>query len=393
MQSFNDKASQSKPGKVAKEKVMHQLTKTTLCNFFNAGSCPAGADCKFAHGQEELQAKPNFCKTSLCKAWKVGKCKKVAAKCFFAHGYSDIRTTSAFQLQTGNSEDPRKKRAEFWKRFGDTNKSAAASTATTAEGACPDGLELELELHAQAAEGESRAARRSRSRSSSESSESSENGSGSGNSSEQQLDATSSASSSAVPTSSFGDSLRIAWPAPVGNKLRWADVSDDEFSDIPDELPRCDSSLSQASTTVSSFASESITKTSASFEALTTTTLETDDRSMQEESPMAASWQAQPDQQPCVLSIHSMLPVDNGAIRRGGVDQDQLQQQAMMMPYFEGRAAAPMQHRIVMMPVLLPEQYFMQTAAGQGDHVVTASSFEAAPVSYNAMGSGLSLEE
>eukprot|EP00929_Paragymnodinium_shiwhaense_P059289 TRINITY_DN2969_c0_g1_i4.p1 TRINITY_DN2969_c0_g1~~TRINITY_DN2969_c0_g1_i4.p1 ORF type:complete len:412 (+),score=112.28 TRINITY_DN2969_c0_g1_i4:60-1238(+) len=392
MQSFSNNASQNKTGKVAKEKVLHQLTKTTLCNFFKAGSCPAGADCKFAHGEEELQAKPNFCKTSLCKAWKTGKCKKTAAKCFFAHGYSDIRTTSVFQPQAGKAEDPRKKRAEFWKRLGDKQKGAAATAAAAAEGACLGGFDLrEFELHVQAAKGGSDAAGCSRrSRSSSESSESSADCSDSGNSSEQRLDASSVASSSAL-LATFGDSLRIDWSAPSGNKLRWADVSDDEFPDSCDDLPRCDSGLSQASTTLPSSASEATTETSDCLETLTPT-LGVDDVIIQE-LPRAASWQAQPDQQPCVLSIHSMLPVDNGAIRRGGVDQDQLQQQAMMMPYFEGRAAAPMQHRIVMMPVLLPEQYFMQTAAGQGDHVVTASSFEAAPVSYNAMGSGLSLEE
>eukprot|EP00929_Paragymnodinium_shiwhaense_P059284 TRINITY_DN2969_c0_g1_i1.p1 TRINITY_DN2969_c0_g1~~TRINITY_DN2969_c0_g1_i1.p1 ORF type:complete len:408 (+),score=111.40 TRINITY_DN2969_c0_g1_i1:71-1225(+) len=384
MQSFSNKTSQSKTGKAAKEKVLHQLTKTTLCNFFNAGSCPAGAGCKFAHGEEELQAKPNFCKTSLCKAWKAGKCKKTAAKCFFAHGYSDIRTTSSFQQQSGKAEDPRKNRAEFWKRLGDKSKGAAATTTTAAEEARPDGLDLEFALQARAAEGKSDAA--GRSRSSSESSESSEDGSGRESSSEQQLDASSSASSStAVAASTFGDSLRIDWSAPVGNKLRWADVSDEEFSDSPDDLPRCDSALSQASTAVPSSASEATIETSASFETLTTSTLEIGGMTMQGELPMPASRQAQPDQQPCVLSIHSMLPVGNGQLQ---------QQQVMPMPYFEGRTADPMQHhRIVMVPVLLPEQYFMQTAAGQGDHVAKAaeSSFEATAVSCTV--AGVSLEE
>eukprot|EP00929_Paragymnodinium_shiwhaense_P109508 TRINITY_DN7597_c0_g1_i2.p1 TRINITY_DN7597_c0_g1~~TRINITY_DN7597_c0_g1_i2.p1 ORF type:complete len:335 (-),score=67.02 TRINITY_DN7597_c0_g1_i2:385-1389(-) len=134
MQSSSSSATQNRAGTETKVKVLHQLSKTTLCNFFAAGSCPNGADCKFAHGTQELQSKPNFCKTSICKAWKAGKCKKTAAKCQFAHGYSDIRTTSGFDGKSGGAaEDQRKKRSEVSRRHAEKSKPSAGGEGPCAE--------------------------------------------------------------------------------------------------------------------------------------------------------------------------------------------------------------------------------------------------------------------
>ena len=45
------------------------LFKTRLCtNFQASGQCPFAEKCHFAHGEEELNVRPNLNKTSICKA-------------------------------------------------------------------------------------------------------------------------------------------------------------------------------------------------------------------------------------------------------------------------------------------------------------------------------------
>jgi len=68
--------------------------KTKLCSFWQVGRCLKGQDCAFAHGGVELEAPPDFSKTSICIAWKVGTCQLSAAECRFAHGKQDLRTSS-----------------------------------------------------------------------------------------------------------------------------------------------------------------------------------------------------------------------------------------------------------------------------------------------------------
>lgn len=66
------------------------LRKTKLCRFFEQGACARGRDCNFAHGHEELQAQPNFYRTSLCKSFmRKGWCKKGDA-CKHAHGQEQL---------------------------------------------------------------------------------------------------------------------------------------------------------------------------------------------------------------------------------------------------------------------------------------------------------------
>eukprot|EP00929_Paragymnodinium_shiwhaense_P083093 TRINITY_DN44128_c0_g1_i1.p1 TRINITY_DN44128_c0_g1~~TRINITY_DN44128_c0_g1_i1.p1 ORF type:complete len:283 (-),score=80.74 TRINITY_DN44128_c0_g1_i1:589-1437(-) len=78
------------------ERVVKQLTKTRLCAFFTQKVCRNGASCSFAHGVEELTAKPDLRKTSICKAWEKGACPHAPADCHFAHGYQQIRVSKGF---------------------------------------------------------------------------------------------------------------------------------------------------------------------------------------------------------------------------------------------------------------------------------------------------------
>jgi hypothetical protein len=59
--------------------------KTELCSHFSTGTCRFGAACTFAHGQEELRARPRSSrwKTSLC--WFPPERCKYGARCRYLH--------------------------------------------------------------------------------------------------------------------------------------------------------------------------------------------------------------------------------------------------------------------------------------------------------------------
>eukprot|EP00929_Paragymnodinium_shiwhaense_P109511 TRINITY_DN7597_c0_g1_i5.p1 TRINITY_DN7597_c0_g1~~TRINITY_DN7597_c0_g1_i5.p1 ORF type:complete len:1123 (-),score=223.23 TRINITY_DN7597_c0_g1_i5:742-4110(-) len=318
MQSSSSNATQNRAGTETKVKVLHQLSKTTLCNFFAAGSCPNGADCKFAHGTQELQSKPNFCKTSICKAWKAGKCKKTAAKCQFAHGYSDIRTTSGFDGKSGGAaEDQRKKRSEVSRRHAEKSKPSAGGEGPCAEEST-DHQHLLVAPEPRPAESQKP---------------------------EESPSPSASTVSSLRPRSkssdSVNDSVAVSWATPLGSKVRWADLSDDDMSDSEQpEVPRSYSALSQVSTAWSSCGSEASSVATASSGVQDEVQAFTD----------AAHSQLSQTRQPCVLNINNMLTAE-----RTSADSTTTQ----TPPCFGGMQQ---QHRIVMVPVLVPEQYFMAPA-------------------------------
>jgi len=65
--------------------------KTRLCTFYSKGGCPRDRFCKFAHGEEELQAAPDLTHTKMCPSLlKSGVCKRGAA-CRFAHREDELR--------------------------------------------------------------------------------------------------------------------------------------------------------------------------------------------------------------------------------------------------------------------------------------------------------------
>lgn len=69
------------------------MRKSALCRFFESNQCSKGTACPFAHGEAELQTRPNLSKTTICRNWAKGCCKFNNATCNFAHGQQDLRDT------------------------------------------------------------------------------------------------------------------------------------------------------------------------------------------------------------------------------------------------------------------------------------------------------------
>jgi len=67
------------------------MTKTKMCDFHAQGRCTRGAQCSFAHSEEELKVMPDLRKTRICRAFTQGKCTDT--DCKFAHGAEELRTT------------------------------------------------------------------------------------------------------------------------------------------------------------------------------------------------------------------------------------------------------------------------------------------------------------
>jgi len=78
-----------------------QMRKTQLCKHFQKGKCRYGANCMFAHSQEELQNPPSLMKTSLCTAFAQGGCRFAAELCPYAHGREELVRTPAFLRKKG----------------------------------------------------------------------------------------------------------------------------------------------------------------------------------------------------------------------------------------------------------------------------------------------------
>uniref|UniRef100_A0A6T0UY62 C3H1-type domain-containing protein n=1 Tax=Alexandrium monilatum TaxID=311494 RepID=A0A6T0UY62_9DINO len=75
--------------------------KTRMCRFFLMGSCMRGADCTWAHAQNELVEPPDFFRTQICHRFKnTGKCRN-GHDCPFAHTRHQLRRP---QVQTGKVE-------------------------------------------------------------------------------------------------------------------------------------------------------------------------------------------------------------------------------------------------------------------------------------------------
>ncbi|ESW98415.1 hypothetical protein KL918_005138 [Ogataea parapolymorpha] len=92
--SHSHKSHKAFPSSSVKSKatVDRDLYKTEMCTQFQEkGSCPYGAKCQFAHGEEELKKvkRANNWKTKLCANWlKAGSCR-YGKRCCFKHGEDD----------------------------------------------------------------------------------------------------------------------------------------------------------------------------------------------------------------------------------------------------------------------------------------------------------------
>merc|ERR1719502_1343940 len=89
------------------EVVRRQLWKTQACWFFARGLCHRGEKCSFSHGA--IESAPDLSKTSLCKAYKKGLCALPSANCRFAHGMDELRMTPLFKQAHGQAIPPKPK--------------------------------------------------------------------------------------------------------------------------------------------------------------------------------------------------------------------------------------------------------------------------------------------
>jgi hypothetical protein len=72
--------------------IREQFHKTKACKFFKNNRCALGANCTYAHSQEELTSVPDLTKTRLCYSYYRGNCSN--ANCKYAHGYQELRSTN-----------------------------------------------------------------------------------------------------------------------------------------------------------------------------------------------------------------------------------------------------------------------------------------------------------
>jgi hypothetical protein len=67
------------------------LTKTKMCTFYNLGKCKKGANCSFAHHDDELMQTPDLINTKMCKSVEEGiPCNN--PNCRFAHSIEELRS-------------------------------------------------------------------------------------------------------------------------------------------------------------------------------------------------------------------------------------------------------------------------------------------------------------
>ena len=71
--------------------IEHLFRKTKLCAFFQRGGCNKGRECGFAHGEQDLNVRPDLTKTVMCSAWLRRHSCRAGNSCRFAHGAAELR--------------------------------------------------------------------------------------------------------------------------------------------------------------------------------------------------------------------------------------------------------------------------------------------------------------
>lgn len=87
---------------------MSLFLKTKLCKYHLVGMCTRGNACKFAHGEEDLAAAPDFSKTEMCAGFlHKGACAHGGA-CKFAHSKEELRPRLVDRLlEAAQGQPPR----------------------------------------------------------------------------------------------------------------------------------------------------------------------------------------------------------------------------------------------------------------------------------------------
>ena len=79
----------------SQDRYKQQFFKTTLCKYFMEGGCKKGDQCSHAHSADELQVKPVLSKTRMCKQiLRLGNCND--PQCTFAHDIAELVSANAF---------------------------------------------------------------------------------------------------------------------------------------------------------------------------------------------------------------------------------------------------------------------------------------------------------
>ena len=80
---------------VNQERYKKQFFKTSICKYYLEGTCKKGEQCSHAHHEKELQEKPVLSKTRMCKqVLRNGNCND--PECTFAHGIDELVSANAF---------------------------------------------------------------------------------------------------------------------------------------------------------------------------------------------------------------------------------------------------------------------------------------------------------
>lgn len=125
-----------------------QFYKTKLCMFWQTGRCTR-RNCKYAHGEQELQQAPDLTRTAMCRMVLAdGRCNDPTCK--FAHGLDDLRTTNNFFKTTMCCFSPdgacklgdqcRYAHSRTELRMASDTRSQQLSDFTTADGSATDEL-------------------------------------------------------------------------------------------------------------------------------------------------------------------------------------------------------------------------------------------------------------
>jgi len=103
-----------------------QFYKVSLCWFHSVGKCKLGDRCTYAHSAQELRPYPDITKTSICRAWREGRCPLMAGQCSFAHGRSELRMSREYQ-ELSTRQSPGKDREDGAQRSSQLARQAPAS--------------------------------------------------------------------------------------------------------------------------------------------------------------------------------------------------------------------------------------------------------------------------